>query len=291
MTMTWSVIACRVAVAVAAAFTSANAQSGGVAQLLATDRDFSRKGEALDVVNALGAMFTADVVMPLPTGTFARGQEEVRAALAANPVNVKGRARWYPVRAGVSADGTHGFTAGYVTTRTDSGPIHAKYLAYWIREDRGWRVAAYKRAYADRAGDTTMMLPMAAEPVTSRETRQAHLASLIAAEKQFSDTAQSIGLGRAFALSGTRDAINMGPASSGFVIGAAAIGASIGGRDTGSTSPVHWDADFAIVAPTGDLGVTFGLIRSNDASGRPPAAFFTIWSRPGARGPWRYIAE
>jgi hypothetical protein len=136
------------------------------------------------------------------------------------------------------------------------------------------------------------MLPSAAVvPATSRETRQAHLASLIAAEKQFSDTAQSIGLGRAFALSGRSDAINMGLPSSGFVVGAAAIGAGIGGADTTSASPVHWDADFAIVAPSGDLGVTFGLIRSNGDANRPPAAFFTIWSRPGATGPWRYVAE
>jgi len=48
----------------------------------------------------------------------------------------------------------------------------------------------------------------------------------------------------------------------------------------------------AIVASSGDLGITFGHIRSNDpASDSPPFSFFTIWRRTSPDAPWRYIAE
>jgi hypothetical protein len=50
-----------------------------------------------------------------------------------------------------------------------------------------------------------------------------------------------------------------------------------------------------IVAASGDLGVTIGMIRPNapgaDGKPQPPIPFFTIWRRDGLNGPWRYIAE
>jgi hypothetical protein len=56
---------------------------------------------------------------------------------------------------------------------------------------------------------------------------------------------------------------------------------------------VSWSADRAIVASSGDLGVTFGFIRPN--AGRPEGAgatpFFTIWRRADVNDRWRYIAE
>jgi len=48
------------------------------------------------------------------------------------------------------------------------------------------------------------------------------------------------------------------------------------------------------VASSGDLGVSWGVIRPNETtlSGqRPATAFFTIWHCDGAAQPWRYIAE
>jgi hypothetical protein len=140
-------------------------------------------------------------------------------------------------------------------------------------------------------------MPFLALPPTSpsRNARDwsQHLGGLVAVEKQFSDSSQKIGLGPAFAIFGRDDAINMGgPTFPGFVVGANEISKVVGGGPPGSPSPVSWSADFALVALSGDLGVTFGLIlRHEPVAGQPPTAFFTIWARPGAMGEWRYIAE
>ena len=83
--------------------------------LLAADRAFSSAGAKTDAVSGLGAMFAADVVVPLPSGGFAEGRTAAIAALRANAENLTSRAEWTPVRAGISADGQHGFTAGFMT--------------------------------------------------------------------------------------------------------------------------------------------------------------------------------
>jgi hypothetical protein len=133
-------------------------------------------------------------------------------------------------------------------------------------------------------------------PTIDAATIAAHYRSLVAAEGAFSDRAQKIGLGPAFAENGSADAMNMGGGNSAsFVVGAEAIGRSIGAGAPQPTSPVAWSADTAIVASSGDLGVTFGVIRPNapppDASRPPGFSYFTIWRRPRPTDPWRYIAE
>ena len=75
---------------------------------------------------------------------------------------------------------------------------------------------------------------------------------------------------------------------------AAEIGRNIGQGSEGKPSPVAWAADAgAVVASSGDLGVTFGFIRQNTPQpGQPEAIpFITVWRRPDPKGPWRYIAE
>jgi hypothetical protein len=119
-------------------------------------------------------------------------------------------------------------------------------------------------------------------------------ASLDEAERSFSQEAQRIGLGPAFAKHGSADAVNLGgPAEAGFVVGSENIGRAVSGGSSETSSPVSWAPDRVIVASSGDLGVTIGMIRQNEpVSGQPPAVpFFTIWRRPNTAAPWRYIAE
>ena len=268
-----------------------------VDELLATDRAFAAAAVDTDTVTALSAMFHQDVVMPLPGGTFARGNKAAIEALRANPLNSTSRARWTPIRAGISADGQHGFSLGYMTlTNNDGNARLAKYLAYWVRTNDGWRVAAYKRA--PRPEGEVSLEPLAPSlparalgMATNPAERDLYRISLIAAEQAFSDEAQRIGLGPAFRRNGRDDAINLGGDPS-FVVGAEGISRAV--ADGSATSPVRWGADDALVASSGDLGVTFGVIRPNGPTpeGRPPAsAFFTIWRRDSPDDPWRYIAE
>lgn len=269
--------------------------------LLAADEAFAAAAATTDPVAALTAMFAEDVIMPGPPGTLHRGAAAI-AALRANPENLEGRLEWTPVRVGVSADGMHGFTFGFMTHhRRDGSTTPLKYMAYWVKTDNRWRVAGYKRTRRPEGEVSTArmapLLPAALVPVRGDA---AHLdalrTDLAAAERAFSDEAQKVGLGAAFATWGSETAVNMGgPKSAGYVIGPVAIGRHVGEGAPGPVSPVEWSTETAIVASSGDLGISFGYIRPNGPApaGAPPTGtpFFTIWYRATPAGPWRYIAE
>lgn len=273
-----------------------------VDELLAADRTFSAASAGTDVVSGISAMFAADVVLPLPGGKFADGLVAAREALAANPENTGARVEWAPIRGGISADGLHGFTFGYMKLhRADRTIAPARYLSYWIRTADGWRVAVYKRSRRPDSLVSTALLPAAlpprlVKPSTDPEELEAFRKSLDRAERDFSDEARKIGLGAAFAKHGSADAVNMGgPGAAGFVIGSEAIGRAVSAGDPPGPSPVSWAPDRVIVASSGDLGVTIGMIRPNarpaDGSQAAGFAFFTIWRRATANDPWRYVAE
>lgn len=278
---------------------SAGDPRAAMEELLAADRAFAAASARTDLVSGISAMFAPDVVMPLPDGTFAESADAATAALRENPANAGARVEWAPVRGGISADGRHGFTFGYMTVRQADGTVNpAKYLAYWVRQPAGWRVAVYRRSRRAEGEVSTDPLPPAlparmVPPIADEAVIAAHRTSLDAAERAFSDESQEIGLGPAFAKWGSEDAMNMGRGAT-FILGASAIGAAIGGGST-EPSPVSWAPDRVIVASSGDLGVTIGRIRQNapaaDAQGPSSVPFFTVWRRPTPDAPWRYIAE
>jgi ketosteroid isomerase-like protein len=272
-----------------------------VNELLAADRAFAAAAAKTTAVPALSAMFADDVVMPTPNGDFARGKGNAISALTANPDNAEGRLEWTPIRGGISADGQHGFTFGYMTLqRPDNTRIPIKYLSYWVKRGGAWRVAVYKRARAEQSPAARDVMAPALPlqllpPPSDSAVVAAHKASLEAAEKAFSDEAQRIGVGAAFAKNGSADAVNMGPPNQSiFTVGAEKIGAAIGEGAPTDSAPIAWAADAgSLVASSGDLGVTFGFIRPHKPQrGRPAATpFVTIWRRAGPNDPWRYVAE
>jgi hypothetical protein len=270
-------------------------------ELLAADRAFAAKAAQTDLVSGISAMFTPDVTMPIPGGKFATTVAEAVEAMKSNPANTGAKVTWTPVRAGVSADGLHGFTYGYATvTKADNSQVLGKYLSYWVKGADGWRVAVYKRALRAAGDISTAMVPPALPPkmiapVTDATAIDPHRQSLDAAERAFSSDAQKIGLGPAFAQYGSADAVNMGgPDKAEFVRGAGEIAKAVTGGSMDATSPVSWGPDRVIVASSGDLGVTIGMIRRNGET--PPGQasafpFFTIWRRDSVSQPWKYVAE
>jgi ketosteroid isomerase-like protein len=271
-----------------------------VDDLLAADRAFSAASATTDLVTGLTAMMAEDVVIPNPPGQFAEGKAAVVAGLRANEDNARSHTEWTPVRGGVSADGLHGFTAGLMTIhRPDGATMSLKYLAYWIRKPEGWRVAAYKRVRAGEGTASSTMLPPAlperlVEPSTDAAVIARHRESLDKAERSFSDEAQTIGLGPAFAKYGSADALNLaGGSQAGLVVGAENIARLVAAGQPTTGSTLSWAPDKVIVASSGDLGVTIGMIRPNTAVAGQPTSFpfFTIWRRPNAEAAWRYVAE
>ncbi len=276
------------------------APATAAADLLAADSAFSAASVGTDAVSGLSAMFAPDITMPLPGGKFAVGATAAVEFLRSNPDHAQSRAEWTPIRVGLSADGLHGLTFGYGTlVRPDSSRLPWKYLAYWVKGPLGWRVVVYKRA--PRADSVVSLarvppvLPTQLGAPGDSAAVEGFRASLDQAERGFSDEAQRIGLGPAFVKWGRADAVNMGgPARAGFVVGAEMIAAAVSEGGPATSSAVSWAPDRVIVAGSGDLGVTIGMIRPNQPppAGSPPGfAFFTIWHRASVSEPWRYLAE
>lgn len=271
-----------------------------VDELLAADRTFSvAASKAPDLAAGLGGMFAGDVVMQVPGNRLIDGASEAIAYLKGSE-NAKARAEWTPIRGGVSADGRHGFTFGYMTLhRPDGSSVPMKYMGYWVKGPHGWRVAVYKqRPGAALESAARMMepaLPGRLQPLSDSAATERFRASLDDAERAFSRDAQKMGIGAAFAQYGSADAVNMGGAKAAtFILGAEAIGRTIGAAYPPGASPVSWAPDHkVIVASSGDLGVTVGWIRPNAPAADRAAAipFFTIWRRATTSDPWRYVAE
>jgi ketosteroid isomerase-like protein len=283
-------------VATASAEVRARSPQAALDDLLAADRAFADLASRTNVVNAMAAMLDEDVLMPVPNGGFARGRADALNAMAATGRALTARADWAPVRGGLSADGRHGFSWGYMTVRVADGSLRlAKYLSYWVRRPEGWRVALYRRAPRPEGEVDMAMLEPAlparlVAPSRAGASRRSVERSLDSAERAFSDDAQRLGLGPAFARWGSADAANMGRGPS-FRIGAASIAADMPAE---VPSGVRWAPEGVLVASSGDLGVTWGWIHPNApvADGRPAAfPYFTVWRRATPSEPWRYVAE
>jgi len=268
-------------------------------ELLAADRAFAGASAKTDLISGLSAMFASDVAMPTPTGVVYGSQKAVDA-LRANPANTGAKAVWTPARVALSTDGTHGFTAGFMTiTRADGTVNPAKYLGYWERQGSGWRLLAYKRTPAKSAAPAVPVSYLLPNQIIAAKLDAASIAknreSLAEAERSFSRDAQTMGIGEAFKKYGSPDAINLGgPETLTFVMGNSAIGDNVGSGAPPNTSPVNWGPEKTIIAASGEFGVTIGYILRNapGADGKIPPGqpFFTIW-RKDAAGVWRYIAE
>ena len=201
---------------VAAPAARAQSAQANVDTLLAADRGFAAAAaSAATPADALAAMFDAEVVVP-GGPELSVGRDAALAAFRAAPAWQTGTVAWHPVRGGVSADGTQGFTYGYLTvTAGDPARRERKYLAFWIRRPEGWRVAAWRQLPLQPGGEPTAARPplvpaFAAAPNADPAVAARHQTSLAAAERAFSDRAQAIGLAAAFREYGRPDAVNLG---------------------------------------------------------------------------------
>ena len=282
----------------ASAASSAETQSpqAAVDALIAADRAFAAAASGKDARDAVAAMLRDDAVMFIvPQPPVARGKAAADALLKAafpDPSTIT----WTAVRGGVSADGAHGFTYGF-TTRTLEGtpPELGKYVAYWTKGADGWRAAALKivpRAEGEvptalrTAALPARIVPVSADAALSEKYRK----EVDAVERRFSDEAQVIGLGAAFAKYGSADAVNVG-GDADFTTGNEEI-AKLFGTEKGS--PLRWAPDGVLAASSGDLGLTYGYLERNGPT--PPGRlaripWFTIWRRAAPDQPWLYVAE
>ena len=279
-----------------AAPAAAQSPKAALDELLAADRAFAAASAKAEPVAGLTAMLDAEAAMPLPGKGILTGKAAVTEAFKASPAFKEGHVTWAPVRGGISADGTQGFTYGFLTVGSgDEAKRNRKYLSYWVKRPAGWRVVAFRQIPREAGEVSTAMLEPAlpaftAKVLTDPGVIARHQESLAAAEKSFSDHAQNVGLKTAFRDFGREDAMNM-YAGAGFAVGLDAVTAGFKGD---GPAKIHWSTEKSFVASSGDLGVSIGMIRPNTPPkpGEPEGfPFFTVWKREGPDKPWRYIAE
>ena len=280
-------------IAVAAPAAAQQSPQAVLDELFAAERSLSAAAEKLTPAEGIASLMARDGVLMTRDGPVI-GPAAAATSLKANPANAGKFASWRPIRGGVSADGLHGFTMGYLDI-AGGQPERDKrrYLAYWVKGADGWRVAAFKQTLQNKGEVIVPMQPPAlpAKIVTPDPTKTPiHHKSLVEAEKAFSDRAGVVGNHQAFQEYGRPDAIHIfGP--TGFRIGLEAIGNQPEGTPT--TSQPNWSAETTFVASSGDLGVNVGYIRRAVPDPRYPGPnpFMTIWRRDNPSQPWKYIAE
>ncbi|MBX9927753.1 MAG: hypothetical protein K2X99_02470 [Gemmatimonadaceae bacterium] len=268
--------------------------TAALAALRTADSTIAQIADQRSLGDALATALASDARMPARPNGWVVGRDSVLARIRAIGEMARASAGWHTIRYGVSADGQHGFSFGFLhVTNRGTRSQWQKYMAYWAIDAGQWHMLAFKRAPVDSGTpDLTLRAPsLPTTQVAPRASDATSLASLKAAEFGFSDRAAEVGLRAAFAEKGSADAVNMGRGPA-YTTGAEAIAALVSVNDPGPKSTLVWGADHAIVASSGDLGITFGIIRERGAAPDAPGfPFFTIWRRPGGKGEWKYVAE
>lgn len=262
--------------------------AGARDELLAADRRLGAAQPDVMLPDKLLAAFSANVHF-FAGGQHVHGKDAARALLATNPANPTSTIEWSAIAGDVSADGTNGYTYGLTDQRrADGGVIAGKYLAYWVRENGAWRMAAFKRAFRGPGVAPARNIPP--EPLKAAGIDSLSAArEVAAAEKAFSDDAGVRGTVAAFYTAASQFAATMGGPEPGFRHGPKEVSEGVG--TNGDTRNIVWSSDEVLVARSGDLGLSMGTIRVKADTGapRPPSPFFTIWRREN--GKWRYLAE
>jgi ketosteroid isomerase-like protein len=252
----------------------------------------------LGFANGLASTFTGDVVYLRGGLPIVRGRAAAQAIVAAESLGANTAVRWQPVRAEASADGRSGYSYGYTIYSaggTAAPSIHLdRYIAFWRRDDGGWRIAGYAETYG--APPPPLTLPREAMFAVLRDEPMAPshgaLEAIRSADSEFSNTATRIGTGKAFGQFAAENAQVFSTPGE-FITGPAAISEAFG--PTGGKSMLVWHPVTGEAATSGDLGFTVGnaVLTGQREDGAPIirySKYFTVWKRQ-RDGSWRYVVD
>ena len=258
--------------------------------LLAADAAASAATEARGYLDGFTAALASDAVYLADAADPVRGADAIRAWLAASRY-AGAKASWRPIRGGVSADGSGGYTfgEGRITFAGDStGWI--RYLAYWKKQDGAWKIAAYLPL--STTGPSELPPPSLAERAgggARPADAVAALEAVLQADRDFAALSVARNPGHAFTTYAAEDAALV--ARGGVIYGRSAISEAFGGPGT-----LEWTPLYGGVAGSGDLGWSVGesvfTLPATDG-GQPRRIYnkyLSIWRRePG--GEWRFVAD
>lgn len=265
--------------------------------LLASDVERTATVRARGAVAGSVEWLRSDVVYLRAGAPALRGVDAARA-LIADTADVPPAVAWQPLGGDLSADHRAGYTYGVAARAlgTDSVSVE-RYIAFWKRDAGGapWRIAAYVEVAS--AFRTTIHQASAALPQSfttdprDQTARTRGLLALMAADSTFSDLADRIGVGTAFA--GTVAPEGAVFAGTELVVGPKAVRDYYASRD--AAMGLAWHPIYADIAGSSDLGFTIGQYIS---TGRGPSGaavqtfgkYMTVWQRQ-PDGSWKFVVD
>jgi ketosteroid isomerase-like protein len=267
-------------------------------QLLKADLSRGDSSSRRGYGESLTAPFAGDIVYLRGGLPIVRGKAAARLIAAAESLPANATVRWQPVRADVSQDRRSGYTYGYAiigavqpeapTLRVD------RYIAFWRKEQGGWRIAAYAETYGSAPSPLAVPREAASAVLPNVPMSRAGgaLDAIRAADIEFSNDAAKYGTGEAFGRYAAEGA-QMFSGAGELVTGPGAIAELFGPLIDGSSlvwHPVHGE-----MATSGDLGFTVGyaVFNGKREDGTPLvrySKYLTVWKRQ-RDGSWRYVVD
>lgn len=267
-------------------------------ELLRADLSRSDSATTLGFADGVTNRFADDVLYLRGGLPILRGKPAAREVVAAESLGTSVSVRWQPVRAEVSADLLSGFSYGYTVYGVDQAGAPSlridRYIAYWRKEENGWRIAGYAETYG--AEPPVLPLPLlaiaAVVPDKPMTRRRGALEEIRAADENFSRDATKFGTGDAFGRYAAASA-QMFSAPGEFITGPEAITRSFG--PTAGSSTLVWHPVDGEIARSGDLGFTVGNAvftgeREDSAPVLNYSKYLTVWKKQ-RDGQWRFVVD
>jgi ketosteroid isomerase-like protein len=220
------------------------------------------------------------------------GREAVRLLFAATPAT-RGQT-WQALGGDVSRDLRGGYTYGIAAHSAGASAVRLdRYVAYWTRE-RGepWRIIAYSEVNGPLGAEVSFSASQLAPPTTPPPRAIAGAVSEVrAADSLFSDLADRLGTGFAFANTVAPDGVLFGPTH--LVIGPKAVDEFFRAQPPGSS--LTWRPVYASVAGSRDLGFTIGesirtLRGPSGAAVQRFGKYLTVWQKQ-SDGSWKFVVD
>jgi ketosteroid isomerase-like protein len=236
---------------------------------------------------------SADIVMLMPSLARIEGRDAVVAALDSLNAVTNRTLGWHPIRAELSADATRGYTYGYgrrvARTDTLTSVVPIQYLSFWRRESGSWKLVAWliSAGGADAPAAAPAACANPGPPTYVATNDSGAIATVRAADLDFSARSQKSGAGPAFSEYLAPDGASIGTGASEVTCGRDAVSKGFTPLGPGA---LIWAPRVADAAPSGDLAFTSGdatIHVDNDVS---YSNYLTVWKRL-ANGQWRVVAD
>jgi ketosteroid isomerase-like protein len=220
------------------------------------------------------------------------GRDAARLLFASTPSSRS--QTWQPLGGGVSYDLRGGYTYGIAAHATGTAAVRLdRYVAYWTRE-RGepWRIIAYAEVNGPLGAEVNFSANQLAPPAESLpRALVAAAAEVRTADSLFSDLADRLGTGFAFANTVAPDGVLFGPMQ--LVIGPKAVAEFFRAQPPGAS--LTWRPVYASAAGSRDLGFTIGesirtLRGPYGAAVQRFGKYLTIWQKQ-SDGTWKFVVD